>query len=469
MTELKYLEVPSGGNAWCVFPYYSTTNTSIVFDDLYVPIQPSGNYAMNIACEGPGRFQVSNNPGFEITPAQQNELYVSARFFESYGSRFYYNLQYNTTTGINGKFEVGNAYMKIDDVTVATGTTYTGSTITLSQPFYLFNHFNWNHNYIRTGHCGKVSFYENGVLAATYTPYLDDNNVAGFYDENNQTMIYSSGNAWVAGPEASSIKVEPSIKVVGFAGETVSASVQTENYWVASIADGSWLSIDAESGTGNTVVNISIDPNYDTSARTDTITFTDMNTTDEAVLTIKQKKYTDGQPMYLGGDEITEFYLGANAITEMYLGTELVFSVSAGGGGDEEPEYCHSESPDYNEDACSCIQNGGMWIEDGENSYCDDGRMPGECDSPECEECVAQGGIWVVPEFGDPYCESTPDYCDSESEDYNEDACNCISAGGTWEDGGGGDWGCTCESEECNCVTGGGVWDDTNQECIYPE
>ena len=455
MTELKYLEIPSGGNAWCVFPYYCSTNTSIVFDDLYVPIQPSGNYAMNIACEGPGRFQV-NNDGFEITPAQEVELNVKLDFFYRYNSGHYYLVNYPTNVGINGKFEVGNAYMKIDDVTVATGTTYTGSTITLSRPFYLFNHFNWDHNYIRVGHCGKVSFYENGVLAATYTPYLDDNNVAGFWDENNQTMIYSSGNAWVAGPEASSIKVVPSTKVVGFNGETVSASVTTENYWVASVADGSWLTLDTESGTGNTVINITVDDNYDTSARTDTITFTDMNTTDEAVLSIRQKKYTDGQPMYLGGDEITEFYLGGDEITEMYLGTELVFSSNSGGGGESS-----CDSPECEE----CEQNGGTWVvpEIGD-PYCDYG---GDCDSPECAECVQNGGEWIIPEIGDPYCQYAPNYCDSESEDYNEDACNCISAGGTWEDYGGGDWGCTCASDECNCITGGGTWDDTNQECLY--
>lgn len=455
MTELKYLEVPSGGNAWCVFPYYSTTNTSIVFDDLYVPIQPSGSYAMNIACEGPGRFQTSNQPGFEITPAQQNELFVSARFFSSYGRSFYYNLQYETTTGINGKFEVGNAYMKINDVFVATGTTYTGSTINLSQPFYLFNHFNWSHNYIRTGHCGKVSFYENGVLTATYTPYLDDNNVAGFYDENNHTMIYSSGNAWVAGPDASSIVVEPSSKVVGSNGETFSASVQTQNYWVASVADGSWLTLDTDSGNGNTTINITIDPNYDTSARTDTITFTDMNTTDEAVLSIRQKKYVDGQPMYLGGSEISEFYLGVDTITEMYLGDVLVFSAFS--GGDE----CNGDPQ------CECEAQGGTW--DSEMETCYEGGGEGGCDSPECEECVQNGGEWIVPEIGDPYCQYAPDYCDSESPDYNEDACNCISAGGTWEYDSLSDHNeCHCnDNPECECITQGGTWDETNQECIY--
>lgn len=326
---------------------------------------------------------------------------------------------------------------------------------------------NWPTHRASNAKFGEIKFWTQEVLVADLVPAQSGSSI-GFYDKVSNVFRPNLGTGTpIAGPVTSSIIVEPSIKVVGFSGETVSASVLTENYWVASIADGSWLTLDAESGTGNTVISISIDPNPDTSARTDTITFTDMNTTDEAVLTIKQKKYTDGQPMYIGDAEIAEFYLGADTITEMYLGTELVFSVSAGGGGDDTPDYCQSESPDYNEDACSCIQNGGEWIEDGENSYCDDGGGEGGCDSPECEECVQNGGEWIVPEIGDPYCQYAPDYCDSESEDYNEDACNCISAGGTWEDAGGGDWGCTCASDECNCVTGGGVWDDVNQECLY--
>ena len=173
---------------------------------------------------------------------------------------------------------------------------------------------------------GEIKFWTQEVLVADLVPAQSGNSI-GFYDKVSNIFRPNLGTGTpIAGPVTSSIKVEPSIKVVGFASETFSASVQTENYWVASVADGSWLSIDAESGTGNTVINITVDDNYDTSARTDTITFVDMTTTDEAVLSIRQKKYTDGQPMYLGEDTIYEFYLGGDPISEMYLGEVLVYS-----------------------------------------------------------------------------------------------------------------------------------------------
>ena len=54
--------------------------------------------------------------------------------------------------------------------------------------------------------------------------------------------------------------------------------------------------------------------------------FTDTDTGDEVSLTIRQKKLSNGQPFYLGTDEISEMFLGLDGILEAYFGDVLVFS-----------------------------------------------------------------------------------------------------------------------------------------------
>lgn len=455
---MQYLEyIHTDGACWFNTNIIPDTNTKIEVDYIE-PVADMGSWC----CDG---FVGAQNydDAYSTFQIREGGAFDDKKLWIRVGNK---QVESQTSATVFTNVSVDKDYFISNGETVSIGTTYYE---TCNYPLIIggINNPSWSHKRAANANIGEVKIYSSGVLVGDFIPAVN-NGVVGYHDDVNSTFISKSGTGTpTAGPRRSSIVVKPSSKVVGYNGETVSASVQTENYWVASVADGSWLTLDAESGAGNTVVTISIDPNYDTSARTDTITFTDMNTTDEAVLSIKQKKYTDGQPMYLGGDEITEFYLGTYAVTEMYLGTELVFSVSAGGGGDDTPEYCNSESEDYSEDACSCIQNGGEWIEDGENSYCDEGGGEGGCDSPECEECEQNGGTWVIPEIGAPYCHNP---CDPESPAYDETICACETAGGTWYDDGMGTAYCDCGGDpQCECESGGGTWDDTNQECTYPE
>lgn len=330
MTELAYVEVNPNGYSYCSFPYYWTSETSVVFENLHIPVQAAGGAGVNLFTAGPGRFQTKGD-GLDCTPPSDGNnsiLDLKFGYYRAGGSPSnpYYLLSYQAPNGIEGTLEIGNAYIKLNGTTVATGTTYTGSKVTLTQPFYFFNSFNpgWAHNYIREGHCGKVKFYENGVLSAVYTPYLDDNGVAGYYDENNQAMIYSIRNAWVAGPDASSIKAAPSKKLLAATGETINIVVTCENAWT--VTGNTFLTLSSTGDTGSTTITATAPSYSGATARTDVLTFTDTVTGDEVEISIKQKKYASGQPVYLGGAEVTELYLGGNQINEAYLGDVLVFS-----------------------------------------------------------------------------------------------------------------------------------------------
>ena len=363
MKELQYVSVPSGGKSYCYFPYYCSTNTSIVFENLYLPIQNRTGGGSTFFAEGPGRFQGSGNgmmcgvPNIGDDPKNLTYEFWQGNYFTNL-----FRVQYLMTGAIDGKLEVGNAYMKIDDVTVTTSTTYTGETITLTEQFHLFDHWSkgWS-NWIREGHCGTVSFYENGTLAARFIPYEDDNGVAGFYDENNQTMIYSMVDPWVAGPDASSIIAEPSKSVIASTGETINIVVSCENAWT--VTGETFLTLSSTGDTGSTTITATAPSYTGTTARTDVLTFTDTVTGDEFVVNIKQKKYTDGQPVYLGTNEVNEAYLGTVEITEAYLGDVLVFSASAptptpGGGITitiNDMDYCSSCS-NYDEITYSIVQ-----------------------------------------------------------------------------------------------------------------
>jgi hypothetical protein len=332
MTELAYIGVNQNGYTYCSFPYYWTSDTSVVFENLYLPVQAAGGAGVNLFTAGPGRFQATGD-GLDCSPPSDGNNSILDLKFGYYRqaqspSTPYYHLSYEAPNGIEGRLEIGNAYIKLNGTTVARGTTYIGSKVTLTQPFYFFNSFNtnWAHNYIKEGHCGKVKFYENGVLTAVYTPYLDDNGVAGYYDENNQTMIYSIQNAWVAGPIASSINVTPSKTSLAATGETISIEVDTENAWTLSTSGDSFLTFSSTGDTSGATITATA-PSYSGSTPREVyITFTDTTTSDTAILKIKQRKYSAGQPFYLGGDEVGECYIGDGAVSEAYLGDVLVFS-----------------------------------------------------------------------------------------------------------------------------------------------
>ena len=299
--------------------------------NLYLPVQHAYGGGINLFAEGPGRFQASGN-GLECSAPVDNGQPFEFSFnrWQSTTSYPYYKVTYSDTV-IDGDVEFGNAYIKINGGVVATGTTYEGETITLSGQFYMFNHIksSWS-NWIRSGHCGQVIFLESGVETARFTPYEDDNGDVGFLDENNQTMIYSMGNAFIAGPDASSIGVDVSKTVVKAAGDTIPITVNCKNAWTISTSGNSFLTLSATGGTSGETTITATAPNYTGVApREEYLTFTDSVTGDYVEVSIKQKKYVSGQPLYLGADEILEIYLGIDPITEAYLGTELVYSSGA--------------------------------------------------------------------------------------------------------------------------------------------
>lgn len=139
------------------------------------------------------------------------------------------------------------------------------------------------------------------------------------------------------------IYATPSKTVLANAGETINIAVVCENAWT--VTGNTWLTLSSTGDTGSTTITATA-PDYSagTSARTDTLTFSNTVTGDEAEITIKQKKYSSGQPVYLGGDEVTELYLGGNAVSEAYLGEDLVFSSGPFAGLKVSPKSLYFDS-----------------------------------------------------------------------------------------------------------------------------
>ena len=173
---------------------------------------------------------------------------------------------------------------------------------------------------------GRLKVWLNDRLYADFVP-AEDNGIVGFYDEVGQVFYDSDGSQpWIAGPEVASISVSASNTFLAAAGETISIEVSTENAWTLTTSGDTFLTFSSTGDTSGATITATA-PNYSGStAREEIIIFTDTNTSDTAEITIKQKKYSAGQPVYLGGAEVTELYLGDHQINEAYLGDVQVFS-----------------------------------------------------------------------------------------------------------------------------------------------
>ena len=187
---------------------------------------------------------------------------------------------------------------------------------------------NWpNHRAVPNTFYG-IKVWENNVLVGDFKPAVDNNNNVGFYDKVSQSFKANLGTGTpVAGPSLSSISVSASKNVIAASGETINIVVDCENAWT--VSGNTWLTLSSTGDTGSTTITATAPSYSGATARTDVLTFTDTVTGDDDVVNIRQKKYTSGQPVYLGGNEITELYLGGNQINEAYLGDVLVFSASA--------------------------------------------------------------------------------------------------------------------------------------------
>lgn len=203
-------------------------------------------------------------------------------------------------------------------------------------------------------------------------------------------------------------------------------------------------------------------------------------------------------------------FSSTTALTETFTApaySEICECLSQGKDWDYDNNVC--VCPDQ---ACTCSENGGTWVDDGMDGYCDcnadpacecamnggtwddvnqecvqagcncepecmcqeaGGEWMGYCEcmgDPECD-CVAQGGVWTYDGMGNYYCDGgcgggEPDYC---GEDYDASACDCISLGGSWEyDSMSDEYYCDCNGDpECECIQGGGTWDGS--ECQYQD
>lgn len=186
----------------------------------------------------------------------------------------------------------------------------------------------WNRHRASIAKFGEIRIWENNTLIGDFKPAVDNNSNVGFYDEVSQSFKANLGTGTpVAGPLASSIDVSASKTFLAATGETINIVVNSENAWT--VTGDTWLTLSSTGDTGSTTITATAPSYTGVTDRTDTLTFTDSVTADEVVITIKQKKYTNGQPMYLGSDEISEMYLGTDTITEAYLGDVLVFSSNA--------------------------------------------------------------------------------------------------------------------------------------------
>ena len=360
--------------------------------------------------------------------------------------------------------------------TATTGTTYYG---TFEADWSLW--FPKSTEFVSEGtKVYYIQIYENDVLVRDFRPALDNNNVPCLYEKQLGTYHYNFNNNYTltAGPVLSSIIATPSKSVIKATGETINIVVETQNQWSVSQTEN-WLVLSATGGTGTTTIT-AVAPNYTGSTdRTTTLTFTDLATTNTDVITIKQKKYSNGQPFYLGEDEITECFLGIDGVSEAYLGLDLVFQESVPTptptGQTRTIMVNNIPTPtfvEYNTGIAS------VSIDDGDNYIVLTLEYTDPSDSTSYQETIddtgttgitttfSNGVLTAVGDWGDditiactisdPDCSVIPEGEDIEQISF---VGNTIVASFP-----------TTETDlECECTNQGGEWDSENEECIMSE
>lgn len=202
-----------------------------------------------------------------------------------------------------------------------TTTASTNLTITWNEDWCV-----WNNSVVNGTRVYYIEIYEAGVLVKDFRPAIDNNNVVCLYEKLGGTYHYNSGNTLIGGPFLSSISVIPSSTSIKASGGTFSLEVSCQNAWTLSTSGDSFLTFSSTGDTSGVTITASASSYSGVTDMLEYLTFTDTVTGDIAELTIKQKKYVSGQPVYLGSNEVTELYLGSVSISEAYLGTELVYS-----------------------------------------------------------------------------------------------------------------------------------------------
>lgn len=227
---------------------------------------------------------------------------------------------YTGTTEWEVSFINGDLTLKNITANLTT-TAHTDNTVTFNQEWSV-----WLNSVRESTQIYYIEIYENGVKVKDYRPAKDNSNVVCLYETIGGTYHYSTDKALIAGPNLSSIVATPSKTILAATGETINIVVDCENAWTLTTSGESFLTLSSTGDTGSTTITATAPSYSGTTNRETTITFLDTTTNDTAVITIKQKKYISGQPVYLGGNEVTELYLGETAIAEAYLGENLVYS-----------------------------------------------------------------------------------------------------------------------------------------------
>lgn len=393
-------------------------------------------------------------------------------------------------------FDVPNSLVTINN------DNYTGSQCVWGSPaanptypIYVGANNKANSGYRASG-AKWYAFYiiQSGVKVIDLVPAIDENSVVCFYDKVSGNYFYNAGSGtFTAGPAVSSINAMPSKTVVKSTGETVNFIVSCENAWELT-SYPNWVTMSATGGTGSTTIS-AVFPNYEqTIDRVGTFTFTDLTTTDTSVVSIKQKKYTNGQPLYLGVDTISEMYIGDAAISEAYLGDVLVFSVGTPAGGTRTVQINNIPTPtfvEYNTGLAS------VSIDDGDNYIILTLEYTDPTDQSSYQETIddtgttgitttfSNGVLTAVGDWGDdilisytisdPNCGFIPEGEDTEQISFTGDTivssfptpetdpiCECTNQGGEWDSENEECVMSECagfdSQEECDCVHGGGVW-----------
>ncbi len=214
--------------------------------------------------------------------------------------------------------------------TQRTATASSGATLNYKYPMALWYGFDGDDgNVVEGTQVYYIKIWESDTLVMDLWPAVD-NGVVGLYDKIGEQMYTNTGSAKVftAGPVLSSIVAEASKTTLPSTGETINIGVFCSNSWTVT-QTGNWLTLSEAGGTGNTTITATAPLYTGSDNRTTTLTFTDTATSDSFDLTIKQRKLSNGQPFYLGANEVTYAYLGDSDVSEAYLGEVLVFSTSA--------------------------------------------------------------------------------------------------------------------------------------------
>ena len=306
----------SKGTGWYIDLGYTpsqTTNVKMKCKVYYPSTQQDGLLFIGSVGDGDRKFRF-----FDYDSAPGQMVFDCPNDYDG-NSR----IQCNYTGTTEWEFgAVENGVIFLNNLTAGLSvTSTTNSTRAFNVPFSVWYD---GQNITEGSRIYYLEIYENDVKVKSYRPALDNNQTPCLYEEIGGTYHYNTGNTLTVGPVLSSIVAIASKTNLANTGETITIEVSTENAWT--VTGNTWLTLSSTGDTGGTTITATAPSYSGVTNRTNTLTFTDSVTGDYSDVTISQKKYSVGQPLYLGGDAVGECYVGSDAVIEAYLGENLVFS-----------------------------------------------------------------------------------------------------------------------------------------------